>query len=204
MIVYPNDEKVTFSGFSIRYRATGDEINLIYLVHLFREPNFKKAMLQNGRGANISNISQQLLEALKIPIPPIELQQEFASRVGQFESILDKIERSASLTQLLLKSLSSQVLNERITIDVDAELEALINAIDLDKKDEENNIDSLKGDVTYIQRLIDRLEDQEFEDMEQYDKAKYILFRIKKEEVNLVKQIFKKNKVQLTLQNETA
>lgn len=203
IVVYPNEEKVTFSGFCIRYRATSDKINMTYLTQLFREPNFKKAMLQNGRGANIQNISQQLLEALKIPIPPIDKQKEFASRIGQFELVLGKLERSYYLSKQLLNSLSLQVFSEKIIIDIDAELEALINAVDLDKKDEENQIDTVINDITFIQRLIDKLSEQEFEDKVQYDKAKYILFRIMKEEADLVKQIFKGNKVQLTLQNET-
>jgi type I restriction enzyme S subunit len=204
IVIYPNDEKVTFSGFSIRYRATSDKINIIYLAQLFREPNFKKAMLQNGRGANIQNISQELLEALKIPIPPIEIQKKFASRIEQFELLLEKLESSSNLAKQLLNSLSSQVFSERIIIDVDAELEALINAIDLEKKDEENKIDTIVNDITFVQRLMDKLEDHEFESKEQYDKASYILLRIMKEEEGLVKQIFKNDEIQITLINETA
>jgi type I restriction enzyme, S subunit len=204
IIAFPNNEKVTFSGFCIRYRAANNKINMTYLAHLFREPNFKKVMLQNGRGANIQNINQELLEALKIPIPNIEFQKEFASKINQFELLLEKIEKGYTLSQQLLKSLSQQVFSERIIIDVDAELEALINVIDLEKKDEENKIDTVVKDITFIQRLMDKLRDNEFENIEQYDKASYILLRIMKEQEGLVKQIFKNDKIQITLLNETA
>lgn len=204
IIVYPNEEKITFSGFCIRYQVTSNKINMLYLAQLFREPNFKKAMLQNGRGANIQNISQELLEALNIPIPPIETQKEFALRVEQLELFLEKLETSSTLSKQLLNSLSSQVFSERIIIDINTELEALINAIDLEKKDEENKIDTVVNDITYIQRLMDKLRDHEFENKEQYDKASYILLRIMKEEEGLVKQIFKNDEIQITLLNETA
>ena len=38
-----------------------------------------------GRGANIQNLNQQLLGALSIPIPPIELQNQFADFVKQVD-----------------------------------------------------------------------------------------------------------------------
>ncbi len=190
IIVYPNSEKITFSGFCIRYRANSNKINMIYLVHLFREPNFRKAMLKNGRGANIQNISQQLLEELKIPIPPIELQEEFASKIEQFELILEKLKKGTNISKQLLGSLSSQVFSERIIIDVNAELEALVNAIDLERKEEDNNINTIKNDLTLLKILIDKLNNREFEIAKLYDKAKYIVFRILKEEPNLVKQNF--------------
>lgn len=115
-----------------------------------------------------------------------------------------KLIQHKNYSENIMKSLSQQVFGERANIDVDTELEALINAIDLDKKDTENKIDTIVKDITFTQRLINRLEEQEFEDQTQYDKARYILFRIMREEEDLVKQVFKNNKVQLTLQNETA
>src|SRR5690606_21195993 len=85
--VYPQDRKVTFSGFCIRYRPFNNDINTIYLAQIFRIPVFRKTMLQNGRGANIQNINQQLLQNLEIPYPPIDLQNEFALKVEKIEKI---------------------------------------------------------------------------------------------------------------------
>jgi type I restriction enzyme S subunit len=99
-----------------------------------------------------------------------------------------------------LKSLSQQVFSDRITIDIDAELEALINAIDLEKKDEENKVDSIKNDLTFLQRLIDKLQEQEFEASDKYEKAKYIAFKIMKEERDLIKQRFNPSAKKVTLE----
>lgn len=38
-----------------------------------------------GRGANIQNLNQQILGMLVIPIPPIELQEQFADFVRQID-----------------------------------------------------------------------------------------------------------------------
>jgi len=92
--VYPNDEKVTYSGFCIRYRIETGGIDPVFLVHLFRMSSFKSQMLQGGRGANIQNINQQILNALEIPCPPISLQNEFAQQV---EEITVQKEREQAL-----------------------------------------------------------------------------------------------------------
>ena len=38
--------------------------------------------------------------------------------------------------------------------------------------------DSIKKDLTFLQRLIDKLQEQDFETSDQYEKAKYIAFKI--------------------------
>jgi type I restriction enzyme S subunit len=43
-------------------------------------------MLQNGRGANIQNINQNILDNLKIPIPPKEMQDKFFRLVQNIEA----------------------------------------------------------------------------------------------------------------------
>lgn len=149
-------------------------------------------------GATVKRINIGDLVQIPFIIPPMELQLQFELRTEKILPLIKKIKTHFESTDNLLKSLSQQVFSERIIIDVDTELEALINAIDVEKKDEENKIDTIRKDVTFIQRLIDRLDEHEFENKEQYDKAKYVLFRMMKEE-DSVKQVFKNNYIQLTL-----
>ena len=42
-------------------------------------------MKMRGRGVNIQNLNQQIINNLSIPVPPIELQKEFASFVQQVD-----------------------------------------------------------------------------------------------------------------------
>ena len=82
--VYPNKEEVTFSGFCIRFRKSTDIINK-YLVALLTDTGFKKAHILKSNGIGIQNINQKLLSNLPIPVPPIDLQKQFAERVESIE-----------------------------------------------------------------------------------------------------------------------
>ena len=73
----------TFSGFCIRFRLSTDSINHLFLLQFLKMPNTRKNMA--GRGANIQNLNQQILSNLDIPVPPIELQNDFAAFVQQID-----------------------------------------------------------------------------------------------------------------------
>ena len=81
LAVYPGDVPTTFSGFCIRYRKTDDAISVPYLLRVLKMNSMRQKMA--GRGANIQNLNQQILGTLEIPIPPIELQNQFADFVTQ-------------------------------------------------------------------------------------------------------------------------
>ncbi|EJJ0532915.1 restriction endonuclease subunit S [Salmonella enterica] len=90
LTIYPGKEKVTFSGFCIRYRIEKPAITPEYLNFLFRTPSIKQQMLSGGQGANIQNISQGTLSALRIPVPPLDKQLAFARLVDFHASIVKK------------------------------------------------------------------------------------------------------------------
>ena len=81
LAVFPKDEKLTFSGFCIRFRIESNDINLDYFLNCMKSDSMRKAMI--GRGANIQNLSQAILSKLSIPIPPLSLQQEFVDFARQ-------------------------------------------------------------------------------------------------------------------------
>jgi len=187
---------------AIAYSQIDEQICKILYVHTAIQIG-KDYFKSNQRGVRQQNLNLSMIKKITFPKPPIALQEMFVDRFNFILSAKNKIKKFRDQSQNLLKSLTQQVFSERITFDVDIELEALINAIDLDKNDEANEIDSVINDLTFVQRLIDRLAEQQFEDKDQYAKAKYILFRMLKEEKDLAKQVFRDNKIHLTLQNET-
>lgn len=81
--VYPKDIPTTFSGFCIRYRKFYDALTIPYLLRVLKSNSIRKKMM--GRGANIQNLNQQILSTIVIPIPPIDLQNEFATFVKQVD-----------------------------------------------------------------------------------------------------------------------
>ena len=96
----------TFSGFCIRFRLSTDSINHLFLLQFLKMPNTRKNMA--GRGANIQNLNQQILSNLDIPVPPIELQNDFASFVQQIDKSKFAVQKSLEKAETLYKSLMQE------------------------------------------------------------------------------------------------
>ena len=107
LIVYVGDEKISYSGFCIRLRLNSNQINSNYLVQLLQRAEFKKHIFKNGRGANIQNINQELLNKIEIQIPPLSLQTEYANRIAKIEEqkklTQEELAKSEELFQSLLQ-----------------------------------------------------------------------------------------------------
>ena len=91
----------TFSGFCIRFRLSTDSINHLFLLQFLKMPNTRKNMA--GRGANIQNLNQQILSNLDIPVPPIELQNDFAAFVQQIDKSKFEIWRYLKFSDIMNK-----------------------------------------------------------------------------------------------------
>ena len=61
-----------------------------------------------GRGANIQNLNQQILGMLVIPVPPRDLQNQFADFVHQVDKLKLQVQKSLDETQTLFDSLMQQ------------------------------------------------------------------------------------------------
>ncbi|MFJ5360454.1 restriction endonuclease subunit S [Pectobacterium sp. CHL-2024] len=110
LTVYPKKVEVTFSGFCIRYRLENPAIIPDYLNFLFRTPSMKQQMLSGGQGANIQNISQGTLSALRIPIPPLEKQLAFTRLVNFHGSLVKKQEDKVTELVKFFDALASGLL----------------------------------------------------------------------------------------------
>lgn len=109
LVAYPHNTPTTYSGFCIRYRLTSDEVNTSYLLRVLKADSMRKKMI--GRGANIQNLNQKTLATLNIPIPPMELQEQFAEFVNQTDKSKSIIQKSLDETQLLFDSLMQKYFN---------------------------------------------------------------------------------------------
>ena len=103
LAVYPGDVPTAFSGFCIRYRKHDDEVTVPYLLRVLKAESIRLKMA--GRGANIQNLNQQILETLIIPVPPKELQLEFAAFVHQVDKSKVVVQKALDEAQLLFDSL---------------------------------------------------------------------------------------------------
>lgn len=92
-------ERLSFSGFTIRGRVKQDLVIPQYIAALARSSLMKQQMSKNGGGTNISNLSQQILNDIVLPLPKINEQK----KITQILSTWDKA--IATTEQLLRNSL---------------------------------------------------------------------------------------------------
>ena len=104
--VYPNDIPTTFSGFCIRYRLHDKSIIAPYLLRALKSDDMRLKMV--GRGANIQNLNQKILSTLIIPVPPLELQTQFADFVKQVDKSKTTVQKALDEAQLLFDSLMQE------------------------------------------------------------------------------------------------
>ena len=92
------------------------EINPIFLNNMFINENFKKHLLAIGEsgGATRQAITKQQLESLHIIVPPLDLQEGFASFVTEIDKLKLPIQRSLDTLEVLKKSLMQEYFGQGV------------------------------------------------------------------------------------------
>jgi type I restriction enzyme S subunit len=189
-----SDRKVAFNQ-QINAIVPHEGVSVYFLYWMFRVSS--KYIQSFATGGMKKLLTKGEFEKILILRPPQEKQFAFESIAKKYSKLATKLQYFEVESQNLLSSFSSQFFNEENTVDHDRTLELLFNTIDLNRNDEENDIGTLINDPSLIRRLITFLNEQKFENKDQYDKGKYILFRIMNED--MVTQVFKNEKVELIL-----
>ncbi len=102
--------KVTHSGFTIRLRFHSQELYPEFYAQLFRSDMIRDELSQSGSGTNISNLNQQTLGELAVPLPPLPEQRKIAAILSTWDEAITLMERliealrqrKQALMQLLL------------------------------------------------------------------------------------------------------
>ena len=76
-----------------------------YFSYALKEAGIKKRLLRVNRGVRQANISNKDIEELKLPVPPIDLQNQFSKIVKQIDKQKFEIEKSLKEIQELYESL---------------------------------------------------------------------------------------------------
>jgi len=86
-------EKVTHSGFTIRLRFHSQKVHSAFYAQLFRSDMVRRELSQSGSGTNISNLNQQTLDSLIIPLPPLPEQRAIAAILSTWDEAITLTER---------------------------------------------------------------------------------------------------------------
>ena len=98
-------EPTTYSGFCIRCRLDENSGVLpMYLLYICKNKGIREYLTQSGRGCNISNVNQKILNSTDIIIPPVSKQELFIQRIELIEQQKDEIKSTIADLETLLAS----------------------------------------------------------------------------------------------------
>ena len=93
-----NGEKIFIAstGFAIIRRIVTEDINQKFLLYILRQSISLKQMEQRSSGGNYPAITQEELQNLLIPIPPIEKQLEIVDRITTIRTQAKQLRQAAA------------------------------------------------------------------------------------------------------------
>lgn len=80
MILTGVKEKITYSGFCIRFRIESKLVKPLYMLYVLKSPLFRK-YFSNTQQTSISNLNQELLGDIEFNIPSIEYQEKIVKTI---------------------------------------------------------------------------------------------------------------------------
>ena len=99
------ENEMIIAGYIIRVRINLNEVIPIYVVRYMNTAFMKSYFVNLCKGAvNQANINSKELKAIPIPVPPLSLQQEFASKIEAIEKQKELIKQSIAETETLFNS----------------------------------------------------------------------------------------------------
>jgi type I restriction enzyme, S subunit len=104
-MVFPGNERVAFSGFTIRARITSDDVHGDYLLAVARSELFRRELHEKGAGSSITNLSQELLSEVELPLPDLDVQRRIASALQTWDDAIDYTERLIAAKRQRFRSL---------------------------------------------------------------------------------------------------
>ena len=98
------DEPMIIAGYIIRVKLS-DYVSPRFIAKMFNLPSMKLLLKKMAKGAvNQANINSKELASIKIPIPPLSLQQSFATKIEAIERQKELIKQSIAETETLFNS----------------------------------------------------------------------------------------------------
>jgi len=111
VIVSQVNDRISFSGFTIRCRMA-ENINPMFYAYLFKSKLHRELLKDTGRGANIRNLSQELLKQITIPLPPLDIQKEIVARIEEEQRLVDASKKLIEIYQGKIKEKIDEVWGE--------------------------------------------------------------------------------------------
>lgn len=99
---------------SIFIRPT-EKLNSIFLYNIISSASMRKVLENSAKGITMKNLNSGIIENLKIPVPPIEIQTQFAQIVEKTEALKTQYQQSLQELENLYGSLSQKAFRGELT-----------------------------------------------------------------------------------------
>lgn len=86
-------ERMSFSGFTIRGRANIERLNPEFASYLMRSPHVTSQMHLGGSGTNINNLSQEVLNGIKISVPNLDEQRDITEVLRSWDDAIETVKK---------------------------------------------------------------------------------------------------------------
>lgn len=80
------------------------EVVSTFIMYIIRSSSFTNELVSNAKGATMLNLNSSIIEDLRLPLPPLPLQQSFASKIEAIERQKALIQQSITEAETLFNS----------------------------------------------------------------------------------------------------
>ena len=98
-------EEITHSAFTIRLRFISREVHPKFYAYCFRTPIIRKELTASGGGTNISNLNQDILNALEVPFPTLPEQRRIAGILSAYDELIENSQRRIRILEGMARAL---------------------------------------------------------------------------------------------------
>lgn len=109
VVAQPGDELWAFDSHLMRLRFRADRAVPEFIRQLLRTPGGRNIFLKASRKSSVQyNINTKEISALEVPVPPLPLQQTFATRIASIEALKATHRRALAALDALFASLQQR------------------------------------------------------------------------------------------------
>lgn len=90
---------VSHSAFTIRARFESTQALPEFFSYVFKTPLIRSVLSTQGNGANISNLNQDILNRLEVPLPSLKIQQRISYILSAYDDLIENNTRRIAILE---------------------------------------------------------------------------------------------------------
>lgn len=151
----------------------------------------KDYLKSKQRGVRQQNLNLTMVKNIEIFDVPLPKQDKFKKLLDEILNQKETLIQSKRELEHLYNSLLQRAFSGQLNFNIDIELDALLAAIDIEQDTEKEKHDIKEIATVYAGRLLERIEEQKFDNQTQYQQAKQVVFQMLEE--GIVEQAYDEN-----------